>query len=323
MSAQEDAEFEFDLRDELLGYIAHRTGSDERTLQTSIGPSGMGTPCNRKLAYRLAEIPAVHTPLPDEEAPDVETLIRRAAWRPTVGKAVHLWLAEMLEDLNRRELASKLHEHESGDPCRARWCDSHVTNEHTPRYAVEFETPVGTIGGVAKDGHIDVYDRMRQCVIDWKIVGPKSLKDKRAQCSAAEDPNPGQEYRVQAHVYAAGVARAQGWDVQRVAVCFLPMNGELKDGFVWSEPYNPEIRAQAFARARGIFDLMRYEDETVADPELVDETLPTLKTAPDYCHRCDWFVPGVERASAKGCPGDPSLLADTMDSSRDFSDLMG
>lgn len=304
-NADVNDEFQFSLWDELAGAIARASASDERTLQTAIGASGLGTPCNRKLAYRLAELPAVNV---SENAESVASLITAAKWRAQVGKAVHLWLADVMAAINAKELASPMHG--KGATCKVPYCEPDG-GVHTPRYLVEFETPIGTIGGQAKDGHIDVYDRLKKTVIDWKIVGPKSLKDKKALCHRTEDPHPGDEYRVQAHTYAAGLARGLGLKVERVACVFLPMNGELRDGFAWSEPFNPQIRADAFKRARAIFDAMAvHGDDGKLTPEGVEELLPKLKTVNDYCHSCDWFKPGVEKASVQGCPGDKSLFVD-------------
>jgi hypothetical protein len=303
-----DAEFAFDLWDELAPEIARWTNAHERNSQVEIGPSGMGTPCNRKLGYRLMETPPLHSIDPDETDP--ELIVSAANWRPFVGTCVHLQLAAMLDYLNKKVV----HDVDAGGNCREPWCDYLADEEgsqHRDRFEIEFETPVGTIGGKPKNGHVDVYDRLHKTIIDWKIAGPKALKDKHALCHRETDPNPGAEYRVQAHVYARGVRRALHWPVERVAIFFLPMNGELKDGFVWSEPYRPDIAAEAFKRARAIHDRLAERGE---------EYLAKLKTAPDYCSRCPWFSPGVERATFDGgCPGDKSMMSGLTG----FEDLLG
>lgn len=55
-----------------------------RSQQTRIGPSELGTPCNRCLAHKLAGIP--------------ET--RDTAWLPAVGTAVHGWLQDVFIGAN-------------------------------------------------------------------------------------------------------------------------------------------------------------------------------------------------------------------------------
>lgn len=58
-----------------------------RSQQRLIGPSGIGTPCLRKLGHRLAQTDEVN---------------RQIAWRPTVGTAVHKWAEGALRADNER-----------------------------------------------------------------------------------------------------------------------------------------------------------------------------------------------------------------------------
>ena len=67
--------------DVIRGAIANHP----RSLQKRIGPSEIGTPCDRRIGYKL---------LGQDENP------RGDAWKPTVGTAVHGWLEKALEDAN-------------------------------------------------------------------------------------------------------------------------------------------------------------------------------------------------------------------------------
>lgn len=67
------------LADELLYYIGHFIDAHPRSQQTRIGPSEIGTPCARKLAYKLAGIETVNHR-------------REPAWKPAVGTSVHAYL---------------------------------------------------------------------------------------------------------------------------------------------------------------------------------------------------------------------------------------
>lgn len=58
--------------------IRHAEGTSARTLQRQIGPSEMGDACDRRLAYRLAEVPAINA--------------ARDPWPAIVGTAVHHWM---------------------------------------------------------------------------------------------------------------------------------------------------------------------------------------------------------------------------------------
>lgn len=68
-----------ELQRELLAVIHSAQDNAPRSLQKSIGPSEVGTPCVRRIGYRLAEVEEVNRP---------------DSWLATIGTAVHTWLAE-------------------------------------------------------------------------------------------------------------------------------------------------------------------------------------------------------------------------------------
>lgn len=72
------------LRETFYAYT-NRNSSDNRSAQTTIGPSEAGSPCDRQLAMKLLGIKAVN---PQE------------GWAPFVGTAVHVELAKMFEWAN-------------------------------------------------------------------------------------------------------------------------------------------------------------------------------------------------------------------------------
>lgn len=74
------------LRDELLHLIREQIDNHPRSQQRRIGPSEIGTPCTRRLAYKLAGVEEVNP--------------SSGAWRPTVGTAVHTWLEAALQSFN-------------------------------------------------------------------------------------------------------------------------------------------------------------------------------------------------------------------------------
>lgn len=261
------------LADELRALIEARIAGHERSQQVEIGASGLGTPCVRKLGFRLAHVP-----------PYVE---ERAAWRPTVGTAVHTWLAELLLALNQAAYQEPWNTGPSA-VCDHEWCEG--SNRHLDRFLVELHTPVGTINGRTIGGSIDVYDRLTATIIDWKICGPRKIKDYAALIH--KDEPPSSEYRVQSHTYGRGLTRAHKLPVENVMIVFLPMNGELKEMLTWSEPYDPEIGKEAFERAR-VIDAKVRDDPTA---------LTRLKRTNDYCQYCPWFAPG-EEATPERCPG--------------------
>jgi hypothetical protein len=277
-----------DMGEYLRGLIARRIEIHERSLQTVIGASELGTPCIRKLGHKLNQTP----PVPDQVDGDDK-------WRPTVGTAVHEWLATMLRADNAR-LAQEA-------PSGIAHCDVHpwCVGEtcHRDRWLVEYSTPIGTIGEDKVPGNLDVFDRFTGTMVDWKIVGPTALK------SYKRDRHPGQQYRVQVQLYGRGLHRAGGEDVKYVGIMFLPSNGELKDHFYWEEEYDPEVGKDALARAREVKNLIDTEGPSI---------LGKLKTTDDHCAHCPFFSPGATDLERE-CPGDPSLTAN-MDEG--FADIL-
>lgn len=128
------------LRDELGYVIADAILAHPRSQQQAIGPSQLGTPCDRKLGFALA-----HTPPATEPSP---------AWRPQVGTAVHSWLAEILDAAN--------------------------TASGFVRWLTERRVDVGYIGDELISGTTDIYDRLTCTVVDWKVCGASSLRQYRA-----------------------------------------------------------------------------------------------------------------------------------------------
>jgi hypothetical protein len=173
----------------------------------------------------------------------------RDKWLATIGTATHAWLEHALEAAN------------------ARW----VAECGRPRFLVEQRVTVGSIGGAPVTGSTDVYDTVTSTVVDWKIVGPTRLKHYRRH-------GPGQQYRVQGHLYGRGWA-AKGYPVDAVMVAFLPRNAELRDAFHWSEPYDEQVAVDALARANRVNALVQVlgdEAYTITNAQLVERNLGVL-----------------------------------------------
>lgn len=130
------------LRD-LRGVVEHEITHEPRSLQTTIGPSEIGTPCDHCLAAKLAGWPQ-H---------------RDVAWLPTVGTAVH----RLLEDYVTR------HENNANA--------NHTTGR---RWLLEQPVMVGHINGVEVWGSTDVVDLAAGMTVDWKVVGATTLKTAKA-----------------------------------------------------------------------------------------------------------------------------------------------
>lgn len=182
-----------------------------RSRQVAIGPSELGMPCEHCLAAKLAGW----------------TETRDAAWLPTIGTAVHAWLAEQF----------------SG----------------TPRWLVETRVDVGEVNGVPITGSADLFDLESHTVVDWKVVGAETLRTVKA------DGGPSPQYRAQAHLYGRGFARA-GHRVERVAVAYLGRNAPTPRPYLWTEPYDEQVALDALERATAalrILDALHGADADV------------------------------------------------------------
>lgn len=130
---------------EARGVIEHAITNHPRSLQTTIGPSEIGTPCDHCLAAKLAGWEQV-----DE---------RTVPWLPTVGTAVHAWIEEaFITSENDRNA-------------------NHTTGR---RYLAEQSVMVGHIAGREIWGSTDLVDLTVGMTVDWKVVGASTLKKAKA-----------------------------------------------------------------------------------------------------------------------------------------------
>lgn len=122
----------------LTDIITATAAGAPRSRQRRIGPSEVGAPCARRLAYKLLDWPTVS----DGGDP----------WPSIVGTATHAWLADALLAHNR--------EKEPG------------------RFLVEERVQVddGSVSGYRLAGSCDAYDTVPDTVIDHKIVGESSMR---------------------------------------------------------------------------------------------------------------------------------------------------
>lgn len=187
-------------------------------------------------------------------------------WKPTVGTAIHAWLEEAFRGEN------------------GRWRRNE--GQDVTRWLVEHKVRVGQIAGDDIDGNTDLYDRVTATVIDWKTCGPSRLKHYRRN-------GPGPQYRVQAHLYGRGWV-ARNAPVDRVMIVFLPRNGELRDAFHWSEPYDEQVALDALKRANDVANTVQA---------LGSAAFALLPTDPTDCTFCPWWQPGATDLST-ACPGD-------------------
>lgn len=123
------------------GVIEHAIANHPRSLQRTIGPSEIGTPCDHCLAAKLA---------------GWEQTDEGVRWLPFVGTSVHAMLERIFVD----------HETARNAP--------HTTGR---RWFTEARVMVGTIAGREVWGSTDLLDTAACMTVDWKIVGAATLRN--------------------------------------------------------------------------------------------------------------------------------------------------
>lgn len=241
------------LATELFQMISDEITNQPRSQQKRIGPSELGVPCDRRIAYRLSGIDAIND--------------RGPAWKPYVGTAVHEQMANMMARAEVKRITAN--------------------PDAGTRWHVEEKLTVGEIGGTSITGSCDLFDAANGAVWDWKFTTRNQIRENyRPQ-------GPGQQYRVQAHLYGRGWERA-AYEVRTVGVIFLTRDGELTDRHVWWEPYDRQIALDALDRANKIANAL-----DALGPAF---TLDTLPTADAHCRFCPWYRAGSSEL-VTGCPG--------------------
>lgn len=120
-------------------------------------------------------------------------------------------------------------------------------------------------------------------VIDWKSTTTKKI-------AMLKREGPPRHYVVQANLYAAGL-RARGEDITHVALCFIPIDADHRNGlknlWVWRAPFNQAIADDAVERLG----------------RLVGKRPSEVEPKPDrLCAYCSHYDPHTTDLDV-GCPG--------------------
>lgn len=128
-------------------------------------------------------------------------------------------------------------------------------------------------------GTTDLFDRMSGTVVDWKST-------KKAKIAAMRRDGPSQTYVVQVQLYGAALA-ARGEMVRYVALCFVPIDDDLDEMWLWRAPFNPQVADEAIERLERLRGLA---------PDAVAPTPSRL------CPWCNHHRP-QSTDIARACPG--------------------
>jgi hypothetical protein len=202
-----------ELRQVLIDFEAARP----RSMQTALGPSELGTPCQQQIARKLARAP--------------RRPITEPTWAPFQGTAVHASMEDVVAFWNA-QLG------------RERWlAEDRLVVDPGPGHYPEIA------------GHGDAFDLDHGMVVDWKHVGTTALKKLRTAKRMGKPPRDqvSQEYRLQAHLYGLGHEN-KGRDVRAVRLVLLARSWQYDDSDEWTEPYNPELARWAIERYWKVVD---------------------------------------------------------------------
>lgn len=143
MIATGNDEFSQVLAERIGQFIIDADANSARTMQKAIGPSEVGEPCERQLAYKILDWP---------ESNDARDPIAAI-----IGTGFHLWIGERFEARNEALGGS--------------------------RYKVETRVTVrdSPIATAKLEGSADLYDRLIRANLDWKLVGTSSHDKYRRQ----------------------------------------------------------------------------------------------------------------------------------------------
>lgn len=202
---------------EIIRMVRMYDANRPRSLQKHLGPSEIGSPCMRQIAYKLAGRPEVN----DVADP----------WFAIVGSAVHVFMGHAAEWYNDVVLGRK----------------------DNPRFLVENRVKAETRGlGYDTSGHTDLYDVDNQRVVDWKIVGLTTMR--KVEEGDTPEEKAGPQYHVQGMTYGKGWVQA-GYPVKSVMIAFLPRSNFLNKMKLVEMPFDVNVADAAQARVAAIDQL--------------------------------------------------------------------
>ena len=207
---------------EIRSIIETSIRDNPRSKQVELGPSELGTDSLHTLAAKLAGWPQQQS----------------VGWLPYIGTAVHAQFEQLFPPLNPQGFDE---------------------DKEGKRFETEKRVTVGHLnglyGGYEVSGSIDLYDRKNATTVDWKIVGPTTLRNVKANGIS-------QQYAVQASLYGLGLANEEQ-PIKRSAIYFLPRNAiSLNSALPWEADWDPQPGRWALARAQLLVNLMDIIEQT-------------------------------------------------------------
>ena len=140
-------------------------------------------------------------------------------------------------------------------------------------------------------GTVDLFDKEKGYVLDWKTTSPAGVKAKRS-----EGATPQQVTQVQ--LYGYGKAQ-QGVQVNKVGLIFLPTGGQITDMHIELYDYDENAALSALARLDSVYELL-----STIDVEENPQMWPLIPATPSrMCMYCPYYRP-FSTDLAVACNGD-------------------
>ena len=140
-------------------------------------------------------------------------------------------------------------------------------------------------------GTVDLFDKRRGIVMDWKTTGSSGLEKRRKEGAT-------EQQLVQVQLYGYGKAQ-EGAEVKQVALIYLPTSGSLDDLHVELHDYDESVAIAALGRLDAVYGLL-----STVDVENSPELWQLIPASPDrLCNYCPYFQP-FSTDLAKACNGE-------------------
>ena len=140
-------------------------------------------------------------------------------------------------------------------------------------------------------GTVDLFDKEKGYVLDWKTTSPAGVKAKRSEGATSQQVT-------QVQLYGYGKAQ-QGVQVNKVGLIFLPTGGQITDMHIELYDYDENASLSALARLDSVYELL-----STIDVEENPQMWPLIPATPSrMCMYCPYYRPFSTDLSI-ACNGD-------------------
>ena len=162
--------------------------------------------------------------------------------------------------------------------------------QHSDRYEVESKVKIRA----NLSGTIDLFDKEKGYVLDWKTTSPAGVKAKRSEGATAQQIT-------QVQLYGYGKAQ-EGATVNKVGLIFLPTGGQIDDMHIELFDYDESAALAALERLDSVYTLL-----STIDVETNPAMWPLIPATPSrMCMYCPYYRP-FSTDLAVACNGDTAV----------------